>query len=88
MLSAEWGAFVSALAFCNYSRAHKKRRALISHYSLPHSHSNSWERMNAMCLEECWAVESYINAHLDGSAGGRGVLDLKKVLLKVGDTIE
>ena len=76
---------VTALAFCNYSAVHEKRRALISHYSLPYSHSNSWERMNAMCQEECWAVESYVNRHLGDSGGsGAAVLDLKKLLFKVG----
>lgn len=79
---------VTALAFCNYSAVHEKRRALISHYSLPHSHSNSWERMNAMCQEECWAVESYVNRHLGDCGSGVAVLDLKKLLFKAGREME
>ena len=40
--------------------------------------------MNAMCQEECWAVESYVNRYLGDCGSGVAVLDLKKLLFKVG----
>ena len=76
--------YIEALAFCDYSQLHCKRRAAIAHYTLPYSHSNNWDRMNAVCLEECAVMESCID---EMAAVNNGVVDIKSVLLRVTATV-
>ncbi len=56
---------------------------MLQNFTFPHSHSANWEQLEVICQEECAELVAHIGEVI--SDGEAAVVDIKPLIMKVGD---